>query len=356
MATTDKRIELDKITSSANLQYSLKNYDEAAEIYSKATEIQAELNGEMDPGNAELLYLYGRCLFKVAVSNSDVLGGQVAGEKKKTAAAAKAASKAEKKQTEEAVKALAPTKAEGSGEDAAAKQPFFQITGDENWDTDSDDEDTAKGDADAAEEEDDDFATAYEILDVARILYQKLLEKLGEEQAGEDGKGKGKATSESTPQVQHVKERLADTHDLQAEISLENERFHDAIDDSRASLALRQEIFPKESAMIAEAHYKLALALEFASVTAVGGAEEGSAPVAAESDVDQKMRDEAAENMDAAIESCRARVASEEKKLEILTGDEAKEKKKEIVEVEEIIADMKQRVSGSSTHCTTYVD
>jgi HAT1-interacting factor 1 len=108
--------------------------------------------------------------------------------------------------------------------------------------------------------------------------------------------------------------------------------------------------------MIAEAHYKLALALEFASVTAVRGAEDGSAPVAAESDVDQKMRDEAAENMDAAIESCRARVASEEKKLESLTGEEAKEKKKEIVEVEEIITDMKQRVSKASTRCATYQD
>jgi HAT1-interacting factor 1 len=49
--------------------------------------------------------------------------------------------------------------------------------------------------------------------------------------------------------------------------------------------------------------------------------------------------------MEAAIESCRARVASEEKKLESLSGDEAKEKKKGIIDVNEIIQDMKQRVS-----------
>jgi HAT1-interacting factor 1 len=356
MATDTKASEsaspdkLHELITSANLQYSLKNYDEAAEIYSQATEIQAEANGEMSPENAELLYLYGRCLFKVAVSKSDVLGGQVASEKKKAEPAKKA-----KKPVEEAIAEVAESKAVGSKEKTVANQPFFQITGDENWDTDSDDEDTAEAEAGPAEEDDDDFATAYEILDVARVLYVKQLEALEADPANSiEDKGKGKATGELatlSPETRHVKERLADTHDLQAEISLENERFHDAINDSRASLVLRQEIFPKESEMIAEAHYKLALALEFASVTSVREAEEADKPVAVqESDIDQKMRDEAAEHMEAAIESCRARVASEEKKLESLTGDEAKEKKRGIVDVNEIIQDMKQRVSFRQVH------
>ena len=336
--------ELHELISSANLQYSLKNYDEAAEIYSQATEIQAEVNGEMSPENAELLYLYGRCLFKVAVSKSDVLGGQVAGEK------AKADVKKPKTKAEEVILEAVESKADAPKEKTVANQPFFQITGDENWDTDSDEEDTAEAEAGPADEEDDDFATAYEILDVARVLYVKQLEAFEAETTDTtEGKGKGKATEDLislSPQTRHVKERLADTHDLQAEISLENERFHDAINDSRASLVLRQEIFPKESEMIAEAHYKLALALEFASVTAIREAEEADKPAAVqESDIDQKMRDEAAEHMEAAIESCRARVASEEKKLESLSGDEAKEKKKGIVDVNEIIQDMKQRVS-----------
>jgi HAT1-interacting factor 1 len=39
----------------------------------------------------------------------------------------------------------------------------------------------------------------------------------------EEGEGKGKETGDSS-MMRHIKERLADTHDLLAEISLENER------------------------------------------------------------------------------------------------------------------------------------
>jgi HAT1-interacting factor 1 len=41
---------------------------------------------------------------------------------------------------------------------------------------------------------------------------------------GEDGKGKEVSEGDS-PAVRHIKERMADTHDLLAEISLENERY-----------------------------------------------------------------------------------------------------------------------------------
>lgn len=40
----------------------------------------------------------------------------------------------------------------------------------------------------------------------------------------DDEAGKGKETAEDPPSVRHIKERLADTHDCLAEISLENER------------------------------------------------------------------------------------------------------------------------------------
>jgi HAT1-interacting factor 1 len=63
---------------------------------------------------------------------------------------------------------------------------------------------------------------AFEILDMARVLFTKRLE----ENAEKEGEGKGKDVSEGdSPEIRHVKERLADTHDLIAEVSLENERF-----------------------------------------------------------------------------------------------------------------------------------
>jgi HAT1-interacting factor 1 len=340
-----KPAALKKLIDEANLQYSLKNYDDAAEKYSEATEIQAEVNGEMAPENAELLYLYGRCLFKVAVARSDVLGGQVASEKKKPK---KAPAPAEEKQSEEIVGALADEKSKDAKQEKTVEnKPFFQITGDENWDTDSEDEDAGAADDAAEEEEEDDFATAYEILDVARVLFGKQIEAFDEVKQSSEGKGKGKASIELSPEERHVKERLADTHDLQAEISLEGERFVDAVEDGRASLALRQEIYSKDSELIAEAHFKLSLALEFASVSAIreAQAQEGEAAAkVTEADVDQVLRDEAVTQMELAIESCKARIVNEQKVLEALTGDEAVEKKKRIQEVKEIVADMETRV------------
>ena len=108
--TVDLPSKLAQLQASATKEYSLKNYPAAAELYSEAAEVQDEINGEMSPENADLLYQYGKCLYHVAVSNSDVLGGKVAGEepkrkKRKTAASSSAG----------AAQGSADVKAESSG-------------------------------------------------------------------------------------------------------------------------------------------------------------------------------------------------------------------------------------------------
>jgi HAT1-interacting factor 1 len=62
---------------------------------------------------------------------------------------------------------------------------------------------------------------AFEVLDLARVLFERRLEQINE--SAEDGKGKEVSAGDSAI-IKHVKERLGDTHDLLAEISLENER------------------------------------------------------------------------------------------------------------------------------------
>lgn len=342
--------ELDSLKAAATREYSLKNYVAAADLYSEATELQASINGEMDPENADLLYSYGRCLYHVAISKSDVLGGKVAAgdepakKKRKTKATA-----SEEKLAEDVVGAAVEEK-EGQPstkkDDEAAAKPYFQITGDENWTDSEDDEgDDVEAEDGNAEEEEDDFATAYEILDVARVLLSRKLELQSQEILG---KGKGKEVAqEESPEARHTMERLADTHDLQAEISLENERFHDAISDSRSALEFKQKLFPKESSLIAEAHYKLSLALEFASVTAVqaeGEANEDDEPKSGQ--VDEELRKEAVIHMESAIASCKLRVSKEEAALAGLPSEQAKEKTKSIKDVKEMVGDMEQRVSS----------
>lgn len=336
---------LPDLTIAARLAYEQKHYDTAADLYTTAVEKQAEQNGEMAPENAELLYLYGRCLYKVAVSKSDVLGGKVAGEEAKER---KSKVKAESSASGgKGAKGVLEKKAEEAEKEAVENKPFFEFQGDENWD-DSDDEgedaegaDGANGDA---EEEEDDFANAFETLDFARLLLSKQLQAIESDIDDTD-----KAT-----RIRTVKERLADTHDLQAEISLENEQFQNAVSDCKAALEYVLDLYPAANSRVAEAHFKLSLALEFASVTsqpapAPPNGNPASTIIAEDTQtVDTAVRAEAAEQMSKALESCKLRLASEKQslaELKDLSEEEQKKKREEIKDVEEIIQDMTQRLA-----------
>jgi HAT1-interacting factor 1 len=140
------KVSLADLCAKGTAAYAHKNYDEASDVFARASELQAELNGEMSPENAEILFLYGRSIFKVGQSKSDVLGGKAGGEKKKPNGAGKpkkAEPKSEKSEldrvAEEGVAIIAEQNGAKVEEDAGAKKPLFQFTGDENFeDSDSD--------------------------------------------------------------------------------------------------------------------------------------------------------------------------------------------------------------------------
>ncbi|KAI1140199.1 hypothetical protein F5Y05DRAFT_309542 [Hypoxylon sp. FL0543] len=346
-------VSLADLTAKANALYAQKKYEEAAEIFSQATEMQAEINGEMAPENADILFLYGRSLFKVGQSKSDVLGGKPApangaADKKPKAKKAQAESSTfstikEEEEKTEAEKvtqegiAIAAGVAPGGEKVPEAKKPLFQFEGDETFE-DSDEEEEAE-EGEGEEEEDDDLAVAFEILDLARLLFEKSLERQGQDSS--EGKGKEKAEGDS-PTVKHIKERLADTHDLLAEISLENEKYPLAIHDCRASLKYKEELYGEESEVIAEAHFKLSLALEFASVTTTA---EDTAVGAGPKPVDESLRKEAAVELEKAIKSTKLKLDAKEVDLAMLHAPEDNDlTRKQIAEVKELIADMEQRL------------
>ncbi|VTO82245.1 unnamed protein product [Fusarium graminearum] len=336
-----KKVTLADLSAKGAALYARKSYEEAAEVFSRASILQAELNGETSPDNAEILFHYGRSLFKVGQSKSDVLGGTAAPEKKKSAETKpkKSAQAETEKVTQEGVGIVAEQKeGEKKSEDIKGdKKALFQFTGDENFD-ESDEEENAEGDED--EEEDDDLATAFEILDLARVCYLKRLEALEKEEQEESGKGKEAAEGDS-PVMRHVKERLADTHDALSEISLENERYPNAIEDGRTSLKYKLELYPEESEIIAEAHFKLSLALEFASVTTPG--DDGAN--AKREEMDQGLRDEAVKEMELAIKSSKLKLQNKEVELATMASPEDNElARKSIQEMKEVIGDMEQRL------------
>ncbi|OQE44590.1 hypothetical protein PENCOP_c002G03644 [Penicillium coprophilum] len=342
----EKRSQLDDLIARAAAKDATKDHDSASELYSQATELQAELNGELSPENADLLYAYGKSLYNVAVSKSDVLGSKVANEQQPRSgtASSKNASSAGSKSTSDSLvqDAIAnsmekspSTKHADKGPEPTESRPFFQFTGDENF-VDSEDEDDETAEQAEDDDEDDDFANAFEVLDLARVLYLKKLSA-----AEESDGGKGKSTVLSTD-IKHIRERIADTHDLQAEISLEAERFSEAVTDLRIVLELRNSLYPLEDPSVAECHYKLSLALEFASVQQGDGDNGNDKPK-----VDEDMRKEAATQMEHAIASCKVRMAQEEKRLKAERDkdeDKATATKRKIANVKEIVTEMEQRL------------
>ncbi|KAI3395471.1 hypothetical protein diail_1257 [Diaporthe ilicicola] len=377
--TLSLKVSLADLTARASGLYAQKKFDEAAEVYAQAAEMQAEMNGEMSPENAEILFLYGRSLFKVGQGKSDVLGGKAPAteggkpkqQQKKASKKANGAPKAEpssaaqdKVETpeadrvaQEAVKIVADDTSVGQAEkkEVEAKKPLFQITGDENWvDSDEEEDAGAEGEGDEDEEEDDDLATAFEILDLARLLLKKRLE---EKLAADTTEGKGKEKAENgdgddnhreDAGLRHINDRLADTHDILAEISLENERYPNAIADARESLKYKQQLYGEDSEIIAEAHFKLSLALEFASVTAQAdeeGTSDAATAAAPPREVNQELRDEAAKELEAAIKSTKLKLQNKEVELATLHSPEDNDiSRKQITETKEIIADMEQRL------------
>lgn len=340
--TKEKLEELSKV---ASIHYSTKNFAAAAENYANAVEIQAELNGEMAPENAELLFYYGRALYKVAVAKSDVLGNKVAQEDKKKAKPKKTAKTDAKAESSAANGAKTEPK-----EESVESKPYFQLQGDENWtDSEEEEDDEAQGEQ---EEEEDDFGNAYETFELARVLYAKQLEA----PEGGDPADKGKGKAELSPQARTIKERIADCHGFLVEISLENERFHDAISDARASLALQEELHPFEHENVTEAHYSLSLALEFASVSKVRQDQAGQqtdAPADTEQQpedkdgVDWELRKEAAKQTELAIQSLEARLKKEENALSLdsLKLEQKKEKQSIIEDKKGMLEDLRTRLT-----------
>lgn len=168
---------IEKLVAQANKSYALGRYEEAADVYAQASEKLVEVNGEDSPKNADVMFLYGRTLVKIAMQKSEVLGGG-----------------AQEEQPEIEV---------GKGK-ASAESGRFSFQGDEEVDegADGDEDDEAEEPQTTADE---DFQNAWEVLDLARVSFQHQLD------AEEDQTGKTE-----------IKKRIADTYDLLGEIALEN--------------------------------------------------------------------------------------------------------------------------------------
>ncbi|KAK0489085.1 hypothetical protein IW261DRAFT_394003 [Armillaria novae-zelandiae] len=231
--TPERGTTVESAVEKGQRAFALKKYEQAVDHYATALELLTDLHGDDAPGIEDLYFAYGKALLENAIVQNSVLG---------------------KEQPEENVE---DNNAPG-GSGSSANGPFISFSGDVE-DTEDVTVDlfgqaleSAQQEAAAAAEDDeddeaepeDDFNAAWEVLDLARALYEKQKAANGDEQVGL---------------------KLADTYISLGDVSLETEKFDQAITDYEAALALKVELLPFSSRQIAEAHYKLSIVLDLTS-------------------------------------------------------------------------------------------
>ncbi|KAI0675933.1 hypothetical protein C8Q78DRAFT_1007231 [Trametes maxima] len=224
---TTPAMSLEDTIEHAKRAFALKKYEQSVEHYASALEIATKKYGEQASETADLYFAYGKALLENAITQSGVLG----------------------KQEQEDVE---------DSKEAANSGAFLSFSGDADDDHPGEDvavdlfaeAQKAAEEMDAAEEDEDDddaepeddFNAAWEVLDLARAIYEKNQEESDE-----------------------VKLKLADIYITLGDVSLETEKFDQAITDYTAGLALKTDLLPLSSRQIAEAHYKLSIVLDLTS-------------------------------------------------------------------------------------------
>ncbi|KAJ4473657.1 hypothetical protein J3R30DRAFT_3510629 [Lentinula aciculospora] len=220
----------DNAIEHAQRAFALKKYEQAVDYYATALDHLSQTLGEDSPEIADLYFAYGKALLENAISQSSVLG---------------------KDQAEE--EGAEDNKVSGS----SSNGPILSFSGDAEDDTAVDifaeaAQEVAEADAAAAEAEEDnddedaepedDFNAAWEVLDLARAIYDKQ-----HDMDASNG---------------DVALKLADCYIALGDVSLETEKFDQAITDYEVGLTLKNKLLSLSSRQIAEAHYKLSIVLD----------------------------------------------------------------------------------------------
>merc|ERR550519_2691037 len=153
-----------------------------------------------------------------------------------------------------------------------------------------------EGDKKYEEEEPSNLQLAWEMLELAKLVYTKQLE------AGTENKA-------------HLEERLVSTMLALGEVSIENENYKQAVEDIMECLK-KQGHFPKDARIVAETHYQLGVAQGF-----------------------NAQYDEAVESLRNAINLLKSRIGNLQKAEDDVAKKEVADLKALIPEIEEKIKD-----------------
>ncbi|TPX44988.1 hypothetical protein SeMB42_g03424 [Synchytrium endobioticum] len=237
-STTRYSIEdVPRLLAEGKKKAALSDWDASLDVLSTAVELMNEKYGELASECADAYFIYGQTLLTAAVSRANALGGIVT-----------AAVEPDRQQDDKILESV---------QKPASR---FVIEGDDaDWDEEDEgaDEDVAEGETEESGEpalpsselpeasssteavvpEKDDMELAFEVLDMCRVIYSKT----------------------DNPETMA---KLGDVHLMLGDIALDGGHYKEAIKDYVLAISLKQSLNAPQREL-AEAHYKLALPLEY---------------------------------------------------------------------------------------------
>jgi len=167
--------------------------------------------------------------------------------------------------------------------------------------------DNTEGDSEKKDEEEEpsNLQLAWEMLELAKMVYTKQAEESAVDTKAE------------------IEEKLCSTMLALGEVSLENENYKQAVEDIRMCLK-KQEILPKDSRVVAETHYQLGVALGFNSEF-----------------------EEAVESLNSAIKIIKERINKIKKGIKSPKKSPTKDEKKEVTELEALIPEIEEKITDT---------
>merc|ERR1712019_251343 len=315
----------------------LSNVPDAVSSLAQACEMLSKQFGETDKECAEGYFYYGKALLELTRMESGVLGNALEGvpeeesenntsqfedpakltDKEKnevTDTVAEALEENAKDLEEKAEKAKEAKEGEktndtnkdkeGEGKETDEAMEEDEETGTEGEEEGEESSDEKKEDAteEGAEKKDEEeepsnLQLAWEMLELAKVVYSKQLE------TGEGDKV-------------HLQERLCSTMLALGEVSIENENYKQAVDDIKDCLK-KLENLPKDARIVAETYYQLGVAQGF-----------------------NALHDEAVESLKSAINIIQERIKNMEK-------TETEEAKKEVAELKALVPEIEEKINDT---------
>lgn len=253
----DLSVEVENLVASGAKFYAAKDFESASEVYGKACEVYSQETEEQDSG--DLLLLYGKSLFQLAVEKSEVLGGV----KKEKAVSEEGEKKSEEEGFQFESSHLVEEESDDEEEHKGKGKENVEVDEEEEKEVDEEEGEEQEQVREEGEEEEgeSDFEFAWNILDAARSIFERQLED--ENKTEEQKLERLKDNEIAGDPVVALQVKLSQTFDLLGEVSLEAENYQQAFNDFNDSLKLRKIIYKPYSSLISETYYKMSLALEF---------------------------------------------------------------------------------------------